>query len=451
MLAVTRTLLATTILLGMSSAQGVSAAQLELDVTPTYGVLKSGKKQTTWVRVGLTGFAMAAEERRAPINVVIVLDKSGSMQGTKIEQAREAAIAAIQRLRSDDIVSVITYDSTVSVLVPATRLTDREQVVQAIRRIEANGSTALFAGVSKGAAEVRKFLDQERVNRIVLLSDGKANVGPSAPGELGALGASLRKESISVSTLGLGLGYNEDLMVQLAGRSGGNHEFVETATELAEIFNREFDDVTSVVAQDIEVVIEIPVGIRAVRVLGNDAEISGQQVHLTMTQIYSEQDRHVVLEVECPPVESGASRDLGTVAVTYQNMLSGERDRLTGKAQVGFSDSDARVEASLNRKALEDVVALVANEQNKLATDFLDKGDLLKCRETLATNGIFLLENAELLKSERLRELGSLNDLQEAQVEFNDVNRARKSMRATQIQTDYQQRLEKSPAADATP
>ncbi|MFN9974986.1 MAG: hypothetical protein ACK58T_34350, partial [Phycisphaerae bacterium] len=119
---------------------------------------------------------------------------------------------------------------------------------------------------------------------IVLLSDGLANSGPSSPGELGDLGASLLKENISVSTMGLGLGYNEDLMVQLAGKSGGNHHFIEQATELADIFRREFSSVLSVVAQEIDLKVTIPEGIRPVRVLGNDADINGQLITTRMAQ-----------------------------------------------------------------------------------------------------------------------------------------------------------------------
>src|SRR4029450_1790476 len=92
-----------------------------------------------------------------------------------------------------------------------------------------------------GAAAVRKFLDRQRVNRIILLSDGQANVGPSSPGDLGNLGASLIKEGISVTTLGLGLDYNEDLMTQLARRSDGNHYFIENSSDLARRFGYEVD------------------------------------------------------------------------------------------------------------------------------------------------------------------------------------------------------------------
>lgn len=440
---VSRSILAAATLL--AGATQLSAGQLTLDVSPTYGVLKSGAKQTTWVRVGVTGFELKREAKRAPVNVAIVLDKSGSMQGRKIERAREAAISAINRLRSDDIVSVITYDSTVNVLVPATKLTDKQQVRAAISRIQASGNTALFAGVSKGAAELRKFVDQERVNRIILLSDGKANVGPSSPGELGALGKSLKKESISVSTLGLGLGYNEDLMVQLASRSGGNHNFIEEAAELADIFNQEFDDVLSVVAQDIEVTIKVPESIRPVRVLGNEADINGQTVVTNLSQVYSEQNKHIVLELELPATESGTKVRLGKVTATYMNMESGERDRLTGTASIRFSDSQSDVQASLDKEVMEDVVALVANEQNKLATVYLDQGKLELCRETLITNGKFLEENAKLLKSERLKVFVDYNESQAAQILSRDTNRARKSMRALQYSLDSQQRDSSNP------
>jgi len=233
-----------------------AADQLTLNVSPVQTVLKASEKGNTWIQVEVIGFKQESTEQRAPVNLAIVLDRSGS----------------------NDIVSIVTYDSVVNVLVPATKLTEVEQVIAKIRGIESEGGTALFAGVSKGVAEVRKFLDKEHVNRVILLSDGRANVGPSSPGELASLGESLVKENISVSTFGLGLGYNEDLMAGLASSSGGNHLFVEDTEVLVDAFRREFDDVTSVVAQEVDIEITIPEGIRPVRVLGNDSDIAGQTI-----------------------------------------------------------------------------------------------------------------------------------------------------------------------------
>ena len=428
--------------------------QVKLDVSPVHSVLKAGDKQTTWIRVGLRGFKLEGDHTRSGVNLAIVLDKSGSMQGEKIEQARNAAVDAINMLQADDIVSIVTYDSTVEVLVPATKLTDKRSVIKAIKAIRPGGNTALFAGVSKGAAEVRKFLDKNRVNRVILLSDGLANVGPSSPGELGSLGKSMQKENISVSTLGLGLGYNEDLMVQLATTSGGNHLFIEEASELADIFRSEFDDVLSVVAQEVDVMVTIPEGIRPVRVLGNDADINGQQIVTRMSQIYSQQDKHVVIEVEVPSSETNRKLKLASVKVTYANMKTHESDRLSGDTKVTFSEDSEKVSSSLDRKVMADVVALVSSEQNKLATKFLDEGNLWGCRRVLQENVRFLNSNALLCPSDssRLQGLALQNGFQLEQLDLakdnNDpsANLARKSFRSYQSEVDLQQRAKSSTA-----
>mgnify|MGYP002624434775 FL=1 len=343
------------------------------------------------------------DKKRPPVNVALVLDKSGSMKGQKIKKAREAAISAIGRLREDDIVSVITYDSTVHVVVPATKLTDKQAIIETIESINAGGSTALFAGVSKGAAELRKFLDREKVNRIILLSDGLANVGPDSPSELGALGRSLGKEGIAVSTMGLGLNYNEDLMVQLAQNSDGNHIFIEDAADLVKIFNYEFDDVLSVVAQEVAIKIDCADGIRPVRVLNDDAEINGPSVITGMNQIYSEQEKYVLLEVEVPAGNPQESLKVAAVEVSYANMQTNTTDRLSSEVSVNFTDDVADAEKSINRDVMEQAVLQVANRTNVLATQLRDKGDIEGARQLLIQNSAFLGDNASLLESEILQ------------------------------------------------
>lgn len=436
---------------------GAASDQVKLDVTPVRNVLKGGEKQNTWIRVGVEGFKLESVKQRPPVNLAIVLDKSGSMQGEKLTQAIRGAIDAISLLGPNDIVSIVTYDSTVHVLIPATKLTEKDSVTKALRGITADGNTALFAGVSKGAAEVRKFLDKERVNRIILLSDGIANVGPSSAGELGALGATLLKENISVTSLGLGLGYNEDLMVQLAAKSGGNHQFIEQATELADVFRKEFDDVLSVVAQEVDIQIDIPAGIRPIRVLGNEADINGQRVVTRLAQIYSRQHKHVVIEVEVPATEQGSKLHLASVSVSYTNMKTRQKDRFSGSTDVRFSNSATEVEKSLNGKVLADVVALVSSEQSKIATSFLDAGDLEKCRQALKENGDFLVTNFALCPSDaRLNDLSKANKFQQMQLEGVKsnvdpaANAYRKGQRALSYGVDQQQ-LPSKPEANPEP
>lgn len=432
-------ILSATLIATLALAGASRASQVGLQVAMSSPVLKAEEKQTTFLKVGLTGFKMARRGQRLPVNIALVLDKSGSMSGAKIEEARKAAIAAVQNLNANDVVSVVTYDSTVQVLVPATKLTDKGMVCQRIRSIEAGGRTALFAGVSKGAGELRKFLNREYVNRIILLSDGKANVGPTSPSELGALGKSLSKEGVTVSSLGLGLDYNEDLMVQIASQSGGNHVFIEDARNIANIFEEEFKTVLSVVAQEVAVSISVSDGVRPVRVLGNRAEINGQNVVIEVAQIYSEQEKFIVLEVEIPASPQNKPRKIADVQISYDNMLTKATDRLSGTASVNFSTDAKAVIGSINDEVLEASILLLANEKNKLATALRDNGDMKGAQQLLIDNAEFLYYYANTLKSAELQSQGVLNTRQSLNLDPALWNLTRKRMRREQYKAETRQ------------
>lgn len=423
-------------------AQPALAAQVRLDVSLANRTLLANKKQKTYVKVGLTGFRRARQEKRAPVNVAIVLDKSGSMQGEKIAKAKEAAIVAIQRLGRNDIVSVVAYDSTVRVIVPATKLTDKSNVIREIHKIGAGGSTALFAGVSKGADEIRKFIDKNRVNRVILLSDGLANVGPKSPSELAMLGKSLLKEGISVSTMGLGLGYNEDLMTQLAQKSGGNHVFIEKAGDLVRIFNYEFNDVLSVVAQEVAIEIKTASGIRPIRVLNMDGEINGSQTIVQLNQLYSEQEKYILLEVEVPPTKAGKAREIANVKVSYANLETKTTDRLSSSVSVRFSNSLAEVEKNTNPDVWTACVLQIANENSKMATRLRDRGDVAGARRVLMENYRYLHANGAKYKSKILTTRSADNRLQALKIDGKDWARFRKLMRQQQVLDATQQKYD---------
>ena len=410
----------------------VHAGQAQLTVAVGQPLLPADRKNVTYLKVGLTGFALTGREERAPANVALVLDKSGSMSGEKLQHAKQAALAALDRLGSNDIVSVVVYDTTVSVLVPATKFTDRETVRAKIMSIEADGTTALFAGVSKAAEEIRKFSDLERANRIILLSDGQANVGPSSPSELGSLGHSLRKEGIAVSTIGLGLDYNEDLMCQLARKSDGNHCFVRHSSELEKIFAAEFGDVATVVAQEISVKIHCADGIRPVRLLGRDGEITGQNAYVRLSQLCSRQEKFIVLEVEVPATEAGKSREVATVTATYANMATKTTDKLSASVSVRFTTSYAEVERSEDRKVMAHAVSMVANERNKEAMWLRDEGKVDKAREILLKNADYVNTYADKYNDDNLRLQYRVNNNDASNLEGDKWEARRKRMVSNQ-------------------
>jgi Ca-activated chloride channel family protein len=415
------------------------AGPVQLRVSPSSKVLLAGRGQTAYLKVGLTGFPIERVERRTPVNVAIVLDQSGSMGGKKIEKAREAAKLALGQLGPDDIVSIIAYNDSVDVLVPATKVSDKASLYKRIDRIDASGNTALFAGVSKGAFEVRKFIEHNRVNRVILLSDGLANVGPSSAGELAELGASFLKEGISVSTIGLGTGYNEDLMAALARASDGNHAFAENADDLASIFSYEFGDLLSVVAREVTIEVQCGPGIRPIRVLGRDGEIYGRKVVARLNQIYSNQEKYLLIEVRVPARPDGTSMELASVQVSYADTLTRQRDTLASRAQIGFSVSNALVEGSRDSQVTIAQVEMVANETNRRAVELRDKGHIAEAEKVLSDNAAYLQKKAKKYKSKKLRRFSEDNLKDKENMKGGKWRTQRKAMRKRQHAVDLQQ------------
>jgi Ca-activated chloride channel family protein len=243
--------------------------------------------------------------------------------------------------------------------------------------------------------------DRRFVNRVILLSDGLANVGPSSPEELGRLGASLMKEGISVTTIGLGLGFNEDLMTRLAQRSDGNTYFVEDSRDLPRIFASELGDVLNVVARHVVIEIEFPAGVRPLNFVGRDGSIRGQRAELTLNQLYGGQEKFALIEVEVSPSKSGAEIEIARARVSYDDALNQRAATAVAKRNVQFSSSRAVVVSSADHKvqaayaanalavAKDEAVALVdANRRDQAAavlrakaTELRVMGDLYKNSE----------------------------------------------------------------------
>src|SRR5262245_39223628 len=301
----------------LPAAAAAADKPVALEAKLAQPVMKTGETQKNYLLVALNGCEPKRSNERTPVNVAFVIDRSGSMTGARIAQAREAAIMAVNRLDQNDIASVVIFDDRIDVLIPAQPVSDRGMFTNAIRQIGARGDTAIHAGVMEGAREVRKFKDPKRLNRIVLLSDGQANVGPSLPGHFAQLGSALLGEGISVSTIGLGLGYNEDLMLQLARASDGNHAFANAPNDLIQIFNREFDDVLAACAQTVAIDVEVGAGVKLVRSLSREGSLQSERASFQMNQVYASTEHYVLMELEVEGTTPTDERDLGRVHVSY--------------------------------------------------------------------------------------------------------------------------------------
>jgi Ca-activated chloride channel homolog len=360
------------------------ANTVRLDAQLGQSAVVAADGKHVYLRISLEGLALAHAGKRAATNVGLVIDRSGSMEDdNKIGKARDGAIMALERLSEDDVASVVAFDHNVDVLLPAQHVTDHGRISRIISDLTSGGNTALYAGTQEGLHQISKYLDRSRVNRLILISDGLANVGPSSPQEVAALGMKAAAKGISITTIGLGLGYNEDLMTKLAYASDGNHAFVERSDQLVDIFNKEFGNVLSVVAHDLIIRIDCHRGFKPTRLLGREAEIKDGQVTFGLNQLYGKQQKYAVLELEVPKGASVGDLSVADVELSYSAM--GETKRITDRSHVSVRITPKAEDehASLNPAVMGDITTQLANEVHEKAVDLRDKGQVDEAKKLL--------------------------------------------------------------------
>ncbi len=386
------------LLLGTGAQANANFTTVTLRAEPEKNILLSGVGQDAMIKISIETSA-AAKEQKSRVNLCIALDRSGSMHGmNKIQNARAAAVAALNMLGENDRFSLVTYDSRARVLIPSTRVTDanRRELTEKINAVTPGGSTALFAGVSLAANEIAKCREAGFVNRIVLLSDGQANVGPSSAQELGRLGRGLVKEGVSVSTVGVGSDYNENLMTALAQNSDGNFYFVENSRDLSLIFEKELGSALAVAAKDVRLRIVCPPGITPKGILGHECRIHGQEIELDFNQIYAGHSKVLILQVGLPAAENGAEKTIASVKMDYLDNALKKEFSANRSVRLAFASDQSKVKGSLNKAVSADVALQQSALLREQALAEADKGNFSSSRKIMESAGTLLRKNAAI-------------------------------------------------------
>jgi Ca-activated chloride channel homolog len=379
---------------------------------------------------------------RRPVNLAVVLDRSGSMaEQSKMEHAKAALLALVDQLKCDDIFSLVIYDDVVEVARPAGRVgRDKQDIRSLVQEICPRGSTNLGGGMQEGFRQVERNTGREYINRVILLSDGLANQGITDPHRLQGIARRQREHSISLSTVGVGLDYNENLMVGLSENGGGNYYFIESSYNLASILRKEFDRLADVMAQNVTIELELGRGVTLRDAIGFEHSVAAGKVLIPVGDLYGDDTREVMVELDVPP-------GTGSMALVHGKLLAAAS---SGTADLGSFDSriryeyDARVvekERNMDEQAKADVAVSTRNVIK--AMESLDKGDkdaanqmlvgasqALSASPAAATGGVAGRSIQEQVQ--RLR--GYVDSLQ------NDAKDGKKAKKAIQYENYMQQK-----------
>ena len=360
---------------------------MKADFVLDYNLFAVERAEQVYLLARIQADAPPAAGDRHPLNLSLVLDRSGSMQGAKLEYVQQAAQFLVQRLGADDYLSVVSYNEAVMVDVPAQAVNQKDRINAVIQKLFASGMTNLSGGWLQGCQLVTDNMADGQVNRVLLLSDGLANRGVTDAVKLEAIARQKRAEGVTTTTMGVGLEFNEDLLTRIAKEGGGAYYFIDDPDQAPAIFEEELKGLLSVVGQNLTVTLTPTQDIQGVRQLNAyPTEQRGAAVVFRLGDLFADELKTLLLELTIP-----ALKDLGQVEVAQ---LRFEYDEL-GENSVTHRVIDLPVWVNVvsadqlegrlrDPEVVKTALLLEAARAREEAVEHADKGDFDRASQVLS-------------------------------------------------------------------
>lgn len=378
-----------------------------LEVLPLRPAVSSESTTTLEVMLRVTPPPVPMGAERPLLNLALVIDRSGSMGGEKLNYAKRAASYAVENLLPGDRVSVVTYDDHVQVLVPSTLAQDKAGIIRQIRSVHTGGSTALHAGWLEGAQQVSTHLDAERLNRVILLSDGLANVGETNPDVIASDVSGLKEHGVSTSTIGVGRDFSEDLMQALAMSGEGNFYFIESPEQLPDIFGAELQGLMATRGRKVRLELRSEHGTRITE-LFNDFK-TDERGQLMLPDLIAGMPILLAGTLQVPPLKTLGP--IGELRLAWDDPDSGKRETLTQSVHLNALP-DVKLNSLPTNPEVESYLAeLRAMRAKEEAIRRLDRGDRAGMMQQVAVAKQFIQAAPATPRTQaELRELEHLSE-----------------------------------------
>jgi Ca-activated chloride channel homolog len=380
--------------------------------------------------------------KRIPLNISIVIDRSGSMQGIKLGYAKKAAKNIIDQLNEQDIVSIVVYDNDIDTIQGPVHVIDRERIKSKIDAITARASTNLWGGTEQGYSFVNRNVAPAFVNRVLLISDGQANVGITDSALIRIKVQKYKDDrGISLSTFGVGLDYNETLMTDMAETGAGNYYFIDAPSKMTSIFDNELKGLLNVAAQNTELKIRIPNGVTVIKGYPLKYQQKGNELTVNLKDLSSEETKAALFTFKVDARTKEPLKFMSTLVFT--DVTSGQLRSLANENTITPSKNKDAFLTHYNKKVIEQTILFTANENLETAMNLMDNGEYRAAAERLNQNREYLVMNAAYVKGSSdgiLMEMDSLNTKYLTQSQsFNTLSKdsvktLKKSVRASSYQ-----------------
>ncbi len=331
--------------------------------------LENGK---TVLQFGITTPRAIDPQEMPPMNIVLVIDRSGSMSGDRIANVKKAIRAFIERFRETDTVTIVGFSNDARVHLEACEKTEYARIAQALDSIRAGGSTNLHAGLMLGYKEALKHFDLERTNRVIFLTDGNANVGVTESEEIARQSRECNKRGISLSTIGLGVDFNNGLLRQLADAGRGLIHFVGDSKDIKKTFISEIDSLLAPAARKVRLKIDFGEGCGTPKIYGYQPQQKGSKYVFKLDDL-----NHGATQVVIARLPNTGGRPVVNATLRYIDAITGEDAQINQSLKQFFAHDGGSESIKRNY-----AIAVVASSI-KSAAEASNDGQCRKAEERL--------------------------------------------------------------------
>ncbi len=393
-------------------ANGPAREQFLLELTGAGGIPAVG--------VGMGG------STRTPLNLCLVIDRSGSMEGPPLDYVKQACSYVVDLLTSNDILSIVTFEETVEVLMPPQRVTAKQPIKDGIQRLAPGNTTNLYDGLTLGLQQAASVGEPGRATRLVVLTDGDPTAGIKEFSALVAHAGEIKDRGITCTFLGFGPDYNEELLASMAKRAGGNYYYIPRPEMIPEVFRTELEKLMTVVARNLELTVKPA---RWVTLRAPQAS-TGQEVTIHLADLERGSSISQVFDFEFSNHPLGWYR-VAAGTLTYEDLMEGKTQRVDLDFVIEFTADSARYSASQNPKVASAAQVALASKAVEKTVMGLKTGVLTQMgaiQELQKTQALLLNEGRTSEAQEVTMALRAL--------QTGDSGQAEKTLMGTMVQLD---------------
>lgn len=414
---------------------------MRADFVLDYDVLTVQQPHKLYLVARLTAGAAPDDRQRRPLNLSVVIDRSGSMAGDKLDFTRQAAQFLVQNLSARDILSIVLYNDHVETLLAPENVQHKDAINHKIANIKASGTTNLSGGWLEGCNHVGRNLSDDRLNRVILMTDGLANRGVIEPDKLIGMAKQKHEGGISTTTMGLGSDFNEDLLIAIANAGGGAFYFIESPEVTPIIFQEELRGLLNVIGQNLVISLELTEYVTNVNQLhAYPMAMDGKRVSFRLGDVFGEEVKTLALELNVPPVQEAGEKQIAVLRFDYDELTpNGVEHRAFERPVIINIAPEGAQPALANPEVSQSVLLLKAAQARREAVQQADQGNYQNASQLLRKVAEAIqqaeIESAEL-EDEHNALVKQAEDMDRGTDTYNEFSRKMMSTQAIYTMTD---------------